>query len=51
MHVINPDNYEETGTYTVDWNKNPHHLDLKMSGTDSYSSIMEFMGPGKVHMG
>ena len=42
-----PDN---TGIYSVDWSKKPHHLDLKLFSGQKPSFIMEFIEPGKLHI-
>jgi hypothetical protein len=38
----------ETGTYTVNWNKKPHEIDLRLSPKEPrMRSILEFLEPGK----
>jgi RNA polymerase sigma factor (sigma-70 family) len=42
---------EDTGTYSVDWSKNPHHLDLKLNvKMPAKQTIMEFVEPGKLRI-
>ena len=48
--------HDDTGTYSVDWSKNPHHLDLKLNVGNVKSPakmIMEFGEPGilRIEMG
>jgi len=49
--------HDDTGTYSVDWSKDPHHLDLKLNVTGAkgpaVQTIMEFGEPGilRIEMG
>jgi RNA polymerase sigma factor (sigma-70 family) len=47
---------DDTGTYSVDWSKNPHHLDLNLKlnvKLPARQAIMEFAEPGilRIEMG
>ena len=43
--------HDHTGTYSVDWSKNPHHLDLKWIPTlPAGQTILEFVEPGKLRI-
>jgi RNA polymerase sigma factor (sigma-70 family) len=51
FRIISPDNSEDTGTYAVDWSKNPHHLDFKLiSEQEPWLLIMKFIEPGKLRI-
>jgi RNA polymerase sigma factor (sigma-70 family) len=41
---------DETGTYFVDWTKNPHHLDVKWGNRTVVQTIMEFVPEGKLRI-
>jgi polyhydroxyalkanoate synthesis regulator phasin/F0F1-type ATP synthase assembly protein I len=48
---ITENGLDDTGTYSVDWSKNPHHLDLKLNiKIPATQTIMEFVEPGKIRI-
>jgi len=48
---ITENGLDDTGTYSVDWSKNPHHLDLKLNiKIPARQTIMEFVEPEKIRI-
>jgi RNA polymerase sigma factor (sigma-70 family) len=48
---ITENGLDDTGTYSVDWSKNPHHLDLKLNlKLPATQTIMEFVEPEKIRI-
>jgi len=48
---ITENGLDDTGNYSVDWSKNPHHLDLQLNiKIPATQTIMEFVEPGKIRI-
>ena len=50
---ITNDGSDKKGTYSVDWNKHPVHLDLKFDSepaSSTHRTIMEFVEPGRLQI-
>jgi RNA polymerase sigma factor (sigma-70 family) len=41
---------DDTGTYSVDWSRNPHHLDVRWGSLPAGQTIMEFTESGSLRI-
>ncbi len=50
LRLITQKGRDETGTYSVDWSKKPHHLDIKWGKNPTGRTIMEITQDGKLRI-